>query len=184
MQGLVDHAPVLYVGTFSKTMFPSLRVGFMVLPEVLLAPLSPPLKELLRGGHLHEQLALAAFIDSGEFGRHLGRMRRLYRERQRGLRDALTRHFKVPHTLEGGHSGMHLTVRLAPWFPDTAIVEAAGRYGISPVSLSGFALHPLPEDNGLVLGYGNTPIELYEPLVKRLSQLVRAAETPAHKSGL
>ncbi|KQV96888.1 PLP-dependent aminotransferase family protein [Rhizobacter sp. Root1221] len=183
MQGLVDHAPVLYLGTFSKTMFPSLRVGFMVVPEVLLAPLSPPLKELLRGGHLHEQLALAAFIDSGEFGRHLGRMRRLYRDRQRGLRDALTRHFKVPHTLEGGHSGMHLTVRLAPRFPDTAIVEAAGRYGISPVALSGFALRPLPEDNGLVLGYGNTPVELYEPLVKRLSQLVRAAETPAHKTG-
>jgi len=176
MQGLVEQAPVLYLGTFSKTMFPSLRLGFLVLPEGLLAPLERPLKELLRGGHVYEQLALSAFMESGEFARHLGRMRRLYRDRQSGLRDALTRHFRVPHSVEGGHSGMHLTVRLPSRFPDVAIAAAAARYGLSPVPLSGFALHPLPQDNGLVLGYGNTPIELYEPYVKRLSQLARTAE--------
>ena len=176
MQGLIEQAPVLYLGTFSKTMFPSLRLGFLVLPEALLAPLERPLNELLRGGHVHEQLALSAFIDGGEFARHVGRMRRLYRDRQNGLRDALTRHFRVPHAIEGGHSGMHLTVRMPPRFPDAAIAGAAARYGLSPAPLSGFALHPLPQDNGLVLGYGNTPVELYEPYVKRLSQLARAAE--------
>ena len=176
MQGLVDQAPVLYLGTFSKTMFPSLRVGFLVLPEVLMAPLARPLNELLRGGHLHEQLALAAFIDSGKFGRHLGRMRRLYRDRQRALRNALTRHFSVPHAIEGGHSGLHLLVRLPPRFPDAQIVEAASRHGLSPAPLSSYALQPRPQDNGLVLGYGDTPVELYEPLVRRLSQLARAAD--------
>ena len=71
---------------------------------------------------------------------------------------------------------MHLTVRMPPRFPDAAIAQAAGRYGLWPAPLSGYALHPLSQDNGLVLGYGNTPIELYEPYVKRLSQLARAAE--------
>ena len=176
MQGLVAHAPVLYVGTFSKTMFPALRLGFVVLPEVLLEPMAVPLKEMLRGGRHHEQLALSMFIDSGAFGRHLGRMRRLYRDRRRALQDALTGHLQVPHVIEGGHSGMHLTVRLPPRFPDGAIVDAAARYGIAPAPLSGFALQPQPQDNGLVIGYGNTAVELYEPLVKRLSQLTLAAE--------
>ncbi|MDB5768171.1 MAG: Transcriptional regulator [Collimonas fungivorans] len=176
MQGLVAQAPVLYVGTFSKTMFPSLRLGFLVLPAALLAALQTPLEEMLRGGHRYEQLALAEFIESGQFSRHLGRMRRLYRDRQQALREAMARHMQVPHTIEGGHCGLHLTVRLPAQYPDRKIAEAARRYGISPYPLSGFALQPGPEDNGLVLGYGNTSAELFEPLVRRLSQLARAAE--------
>jgi GntR family transcriptional regulator/MocR family aminotransferase len=176
MQGLVAQAPVLYVGTFSKTMFPSLRLGFLVLPAALLAEMQTPLEEMLRGGHRYEQLALSEFIESGQFSRHLGRMRRLYRDRQQALREAITRHLQVPHMIEGGHCGLHLTVRLPASYPDRKIAAAARRYGISPYPLSGFALQPKPEDNGLVLGYGNTSAELFEPLVRRLSQLAHAAE--------
>jgi GntR family transcriptional regulator / MocR family aminotransferase len=176
MQGLVTQAPVLYVGSFSKTMFPSLRLGFLVLPEALVAEMQTPLEELLRGGHRYEQLALAEFVESGQFSRHLGRMRRLYRDRQQALREALTRHMHLPHAIEGGYSGLHLTVRLPPRYPDHMIAAAALRYGIAPAPLSGCALRPMPEDNGLVLGYGNTSAELFEPLVRRLAQLTRAAE--------
>jgi len=176
MQGLVPDAPVLYIGTFSKTMFPSLRLGFLVLPEALLASVQAPLEEMLRGGHRHEQLAMADFIESGQFSRHLGRMRRLYRDRQQALRLALTRHLKVPHEIDGGYCGLHLTVRLPPRFDDRRIAAEALRHQLAPVALSSFALQPLPSDNGLVLGYGNTSAELFEPLVKRLSQLARAAE--------
>lgn len=175
MQGLADASPVLYVGTFSKTMFPSLRLGFLVLPEALLDAVRQPLAEMLRGGQRHAQLALADFIGSGQFSRHLGRMRRLYRERQQVLRVALTAHLQVPHGIEGGHCGMHLTVRLPPAYPDHAIATAARDHGMAPAPLSAFAMQPWPEDNGLVLGYGNTPVELFEPLVKRLSQLALAA---------
>lgn len=171
MQGLADGAPVLYVGTFSKTMFPALRIGFVVLPEAVLAAVRPPLAEMLRGGQRHAQLALADFIDSGQFSRHLGRMRRLYRERQQQLRAALAQHLVVPHGIEGGHCGMHLMVRLPPAYPDQAIATAARGHGMAPAPLSAFALQPRPEDNGLVLGYGHTPVELFAPLVQRLSQL-------------
>lgn len=175
MQGLADGAPVLYVGTFSKTMFPALRIGFVVLPEAVLAAVRPPLAEMLRGGQRHAQLALADFIDSGQFSRHLGRMRRLYRERQHQLRAALAQHLMVPHGVEGGHCGMHLMVRLPPAYPDQAIATAARGHGMAPAPLSAFALQPRPEDNGLVLGYGHTPVELFAPLVQRLSQLARDA---------
>jgi GntR family transcriptional regulator/MocR family aminotransferase len=176
MQGLVEDAPVLYVGTFSKTMFPSLRLGFLVLPRQLMAVVQTALGEMLRGGHRHEQLAMADFIESGQFSRHLGRMRRLYRERQQALRVALTRHLKVPHQIDGGYCGLHLTVRLPARFDDRRIAAEALRHQIAPVPLSSFAIQPRAADNGLVLGYGNTSAELFEPLVKRLSQLVRSAE--------
>jgi len=177
MQGLASDGPVLYVGTFSKTMFPALRLGFLVLPPALLAVAQAPLTAMLRGGHRHEQLAMAHFIDSGQYVRHLGRMRRLYRARQQALREALARHFDVPHTVEGGHCGMHLTVRLPPAFPDQAIAAAAYAYGMAVSPLSGFSLAPTEQDNGLVIGYGNTAVELYGSLLGRLAMLARQAST-------
>ncbi|SFU77626.1 GntR family transcriptional regulator / MocR family aminotransferase [Polaromonas sp. YR568] len=176
MQGLVDQAPVLYVGTFSKTMFPSLRLGFLVLPEALIAQMREPLTEILRGGHRYEQLALAEFIDSGEFSRHLSRMRRLYRDRQHSLREALTQHMRVPHVIEGGNCGLHLTMRLPAQYPDRAIADAAQRHGLAPAALSSFALQPRSQHNGLVLGYGNTSAELFSPMIRRLSQITLGAK--------
>jgi len=174
MQGLVPHSPVLYVGTFSKTLFPSLRLGFLVMPEALLGRASALLRETLRGGHRYEQLALAEFIESGQFGRHLGRMRRLYRRRQDALRAALTQHLAVPHVITGGDSGMHLTVKLPADCSDVRIAEAARQYDMAPMPLSRFALKPQAEDNGLVLGYGNTSESLFVPLVKQLVRLIQA----------
>ncbi|SDR41780.1 GntR family transcriptional regulator / MocR family aminotransferase [Paraburkholderia fungorum] len=172
MQGLVDDAPVLYVGSFSKTMFPALRIGFVVLPRAVAGRTAVALQEMLRGGHRLEQLALARFIESGEFGRHLGRMRRLYRERQQALRDALAAHF-APAQILGGDCGMHLTLRLPPALDDRTLVERARAEGLNPRALSSFALHPGPATNGLVIGYGNTAAEQLAPAVHTLASLAR-----------
>jgi GntR family transcriptional regulator/MocR family aminotransferase len=173
MQGMAPQAPVLYIGSFSKTMFPSLRIGFVVLPERLVDATRVAVAELLRGGHRHEQLALADFIENGEFSRHLGRMRRLYRERQQALRAALARNLDVEHTVEGGQCGLHLTLRLPADYDDRRIAVNAPAHGMQPQPLSSFAL-AAPE-NGLVLGYGNTAAELFDPLTRRLAQLTRQA---------
>lgn len=173
MQGLEVDPPVIYVGTFSKTLFPGLRLGFVVLPPSARERLEVPLRELLRGGHRHEQLALCDFMESGEFVRHLGRMRRLYRARHAVLCAALAQHLRVPHQVEGGEGGLHVVVRLPPAYPDQVIAEAARAYGIAPAALSSFSASAKVQDNGLVLGYGNTATERLEPLVKRLGQLVR-----------
>jgi GntR family transcriptional regulator/MocR family aminotransferase len=170
MQGLVDDAPVLYVGSFSKTMFPALRIGFVVLPPTIAAHADVALQEMLRGGHRQEQLALAYFIESGEFGRHLGRMRRLYRERQQALRDALTAHF-APSQILGGACGMHLTLRLPARISDRTLVEHALAAGLNPRALSGFALQPREAANGLVIGYGSTSAEQLAPAIRVLAGL-------------
>ncbi|AJC22922.2 PLP-dependent aminotransferase family protein [Pandoraea pulmonicola] len=179
MQGMVPDAPVVYVGTFSKTMFPALRLGFLILPTALATQARDALDELLRGGHRFEQLALADFIRSGQFARHLGRMRRLYRERQTALRDALATHFDPAYAVIGERCGLHLTVRLDPAFPDGAIVAAAQREGIGPRALSSFALDPQPMDNGLVIGYGDTDASRIPSLIKHLAAIVAAQENPA-----
>ncbi len=172
MQGLVPHAPVLYAGTFSKTLFPALRLGFLLLPEALLNRSQVMLRETLRGGHRFEQLALADFIASGQFSRHLGRMRRLYRARQAVLREAIATHFsRIPHRITGGDSGMHLCVRLPAQYADQAIASAARAFDMAPTALSRFALRPQAQDNGLVLGYGNTSEARIPALIQRLAQL-------------
>jgi GntR family transcriptional regulator/MocR family aminotransferase len=175
MQGLVDDAPVLYVGSFSKTMFPALRIGFVVLPRAIAVHTAVALQEMLRGGHRLEQLALARFIESGEFGRHLGRMRRLYRERQQALRDALTAHFP-PADILGGDCGMHLTLRLPARLADQILAERANSARLNPRALSGFALRPRAQTNGLVIGYGNTPAERLAPAIDTLAALARELE--------
>jgi GntR family transcriptional regulator/MocR family aminotransferase len=180
MQGLVDDAPVLYVGSFSKTMFPALRIGFVVLPQAIAAHVEVALYEMLRGGHRLEQLALAHFMESGEFGRHLGRMRRLYRERQQALREALSEHFASSEIL-GGDCGMHLTLRMPSDIDDQALVQRAFAKGLSPRALSGFALEPHAGTNGLVIGYGNTSAEELAPAVRTLSELAAGMEKPRRR---
>ncbi|SYJ58959.1 GntR family transcriptional regulator [Klebsiella pneumoniae] len=82
MLGMVPDAPVVYLGTFSKTLFPALRIGFMVMPPALADAAQDAIGALLRGGHRAEQRALASFIEKGHYARHLAAMRRLYRKRQ------------------------------------------------------------------------------------------------------
>jgi GntR family transcriptional regulator/MocR family aminotransferase len=175
MQGMTPNAPVFYVGTFSKTLFPSLRLGFLVLPDALADQAAPVLGQMLRGGHRYEQLALAQFMESGEYSKHLARMRRLYRSRRDALKAALTEHLDVPHTVTGGDSGMHLTVQLPAAFPDQSVARAARKNQLAPLPLSQYSLHPQSSHNGLVLGYGNTPESSFAPGLRRLVHVIRTS---------
>lgn len=155
MLGMVPDAPVVYLGTFSKTLFPSLRIGFMVMPKVLATSVQPAIHSLLRGGHRAEQRALAHFIEEGHYARHLGAMRRLYRKRQTQLRAALQQELTLPHRISAGEGGMHLTVKIRG-IDDGEVVDLARQYQLAPAALSRFYLDPSQGESGLVLGYGNT----------------------------
>lgn len=102
MLGMARQAPVVYLGTFSKTLFPALRIGFMVVPPALAEAARGVIGALLRGGHRAEQKALALFIEEGHYARHLAAMRRLYRKRQQHLRDVLAQELNHPYELFGG----------------------------------------------------------------------------------
>lgn len=182
MQGLTPRANVLYVGTFSKTMFPSLRLGFLVLPNAATKALAAPLQHMLRGGHRIEQWAMADFMQSGQFTRHLGRMRRLYRERQAALRAAIARHLLSDVvSIQGGMGGMHLTLRLPNHLPDRDIAERARAHGMGLLPLSEFALDTGDAAHGLVLGYGNTASDRFDALIETLAAIIDEADGSAKR---
>lgn len=108
LQGMVPEAPVLYIGTFSKTLFPGLRIGYAVLPERLARVFASAKFMADRQGSSIEQCALADFLAEGHFERHVRRMRKLYGRRRAILREALRRQFGARVTISGDDSGMHL----------------------------------------------------------------------------
>ncbi|EOY8506942.1 TPA: PLP-dependent aminotransferase family protein [Enterobacter cloacae] len=171
MLGMINHAPVVYLGTFSKTLFPSLRMGFMVFPPALAKAARPAIGSLLRGGHRAEQRTLALFIEEGHYARHLAAMRRLYRKRYRQLREALNAELHVPHRILAGEGGMHLTVAI-DGIDDRQLVEQARTYQLAPAALSGYYLDTKQGQSGLVLGYGNTSASLYASAIRRIQILI------------
>lgn len=171
MMGMQENAPVVYLGTFSKTLFPSLRTGFMVLPKALARAAHPAIGSLLRGGHRAEQRTLALFIEEGHYARHLAAMRRLYRKRYRQLREVLAAELHVPHRVLAGEGGMHLTVAI-DGVDDKAIVQQARAFQLAPAALSGYYLDTKKGQTGLVLGYGNTSASQFAPGIRRLQTLI------------
>lgn len=171
MLGMTPNPPVVYIGTFSKTLFPSLRIGFLVMPRALAQAASGVINSMLRGGHRAEQLALAQFIEEGHYARHLAAMRRLYRKRQQQLREVVRDTLSVPHALHGGEGGLHLTVSI-PGIDDAAVVREARQFNLAPHALSRFYLHPSPEQSGLVLGFGNTSSAHFTAAVRTLNRII------------
>ncbi|WP_369150348.1 PLP-dependent aminotransferase family protein [Klebsiella variicola] len=171
MLGMVPDAPVVYLGTFSKTLFPALRIGFMVMPPALADAVQDVIGTLLRGGHRTEQRALARFIEKGHYARHLAAMRRLYRKRQQQLREALAQEITVPCEVLGGEGGLHLTVAMEG-FDDQAIAQQARQFQLAPAALSHFYLDPQRGRSGLVLGYGNTSASRYPLALRTLNRLI------------
>lgn len=171
MSGMVANPPVVYLGTFSKTLFPSLRIGFMVMPPALAQAAGPAIGSLLRGGHRAEQLTLARFIEDGHYARHLAAMRRLYRKRQAHLLEAVRNELHVAHQVYGGGGGLHLTLAI-PGIDDEAVVHAARQRQLAPHALSRFWLHKSAASSGLVLGYGNTSASRFTAAVRTLNQLI------------
>lgn len=171
MRGMVSNAPVVYLGTFSKTLFPSLRIGFMVLPSALVESAQPAIRALLRGGHRAEQRALARFIEEGHYARHLASMRRLYRKRQSQLHEALAQELTVAHSVMAGEGGLHLTVAI-DGVDDVALVRLAHAHQIAPSALSSFYLNRQHARTGLVLGYGNTSASQFATAIRTLQRLI------------
>jgi GntR family transcriptional regulator/MocR family aminotransferase len=173
VQGLADDAPVIYVGTFSKVMFPALRLGFMVVPPALAQPLRDAAGALLLHGRAVEQRALAEFIEAGHFTRHLRRMRRVYAQRRDALHDALARRLGTQLTVSGGAGGMHLSARLDVPVADAELSRVAQAHGLILRPLSSFCLPGTAHGyNGLVLGYGGVPAERMDALVRRIGEMI------------
>ncbi|TVO58706.1 MocR-like pyridoxine biosynthesis transcription factor PdxR [Denitromonas halophila] len=165
--GLQPDAPVVYTGTFSKTLYPGLRLGYLVVPEALADVFAAASASLARSGQGIEQVALADFIQRGHYTTHLRRMRRLYLARQQALRTELARTPGPETAIRGGAAGLHVVLTLPDTLADTAVAARAAERGVVVRALSRYALPPM-RCNGLLLGYGAVPEAQMPEAVRRL----------------
>jgi GntR family transcriptional regulator/MocR family aminotransferase len=184
MQGLVPNAPVIYLGTFSKTLFPALRIAYMVLPKSLTAHFSTVLLKSSLRGRSAEQMCLAAFIRDGHFATHLRRMRRLYKQRRDVLVALVQQHLSAWVTIHGESSGMHLSLRfLQMQMNDQEISRQAHLLGIVAPALSTHKVGLRKNMwQGLVLGYAQVPVERMPNLIRDLLQLFEASCNSARRN--
>ena len=168
--GIDETARVIYVGTFSKTMFPALRIGYVVVPPSLRRVVLAAKAFSDRQSPLLEQRALAAFMASGDFERHLRRMRVLYRERRRALLDALHGAFGDDVEVLGESAGMHVVVRL-PVRDAAAFVARARAAGVTLMTTDPHRLLG-PHPGEFIFGFAQHDGPTIRSAVARLGSLL------------
>ncbi len=173
LQGLDSAGRVIYLGTFSKTLFPALRLAYIVLPPDLVAGFSRALNELYREGQTPQQAVLARFISEGHYAAHVRRMRGVYRGRRDALVAAIGRHFGSTLPVIGGDAGLHLVLGLPAAADDRAIARAVAGVGITSRPLSLYHLHPSAATQGLMLGYGVVDEDEIRHNFARLAEVVQ-----------
>jgi GntR family transcriptional regulator/MocR family aminotransferase len=155
LQGLDNNERVIYIGTFSKVLFPSLRVGYIVVPRDLLGHFIATRRATDLGSPTLTQEVLAEFISEGHFERHIRRMRVLYKERRSVLVESLRWNLDAACEVIGAEAGLHLTLTLPGLESDydIALRAASQNLWVWPLSAaySGGAAR-----NGLILGFGST----------------------------
>jgi GntR family transcriptional regulator/MocR family aminotransferase len=183
MQGL-DPCRVIHIGTASKTLAPGIRLGWMSLPDELVDEVRAAKAAQDSGSPAIDQLTLAAFIESGDYDRHVSRARQVYRRRRDALTDALARHLPGLVT-EGAAAGLHVLVRLPDRVDDVAVEALAARRGIGVKALSPMSLAHGSE-RGLVLGYSRLTADRIDDAVVALAATLAdaglVADRPAIRS--
>lgn len=175
LQGLDEHDRVIYMGTFSKTLFPGLRMGFMVLPKPLAPHFATGLSELFREGQLMQQAVLADFIEEGHYATHLRRMRQRYAQRQGLLREAIAKRFGQDWPTSTQEAGLHLVMHLPPGADDLGISMAARTQGLSARPLSRYYSDEQRARQGLLLGYACVPEDDIGPAFHKLAEVIEPA---------
>lgn len=152
LQGLDSYASVLYVGTFSKVMFPSIRLGYLVLPESLVAVFGKAKWLADRQPPTLSQYALAEFIAAGHLERHIRKMRLCYEQRRNVLVNALYEHFGQAVEIFGDSAGLHIMAKLPLGMSDEDAIAKAARVGVEICSAQ--VQYETPRNTGeFVLGY-------------------------------
>lgn len=174
LQGMDSNGRVIYIGTFSKVMFPSLRVGYLVLP--------PPLWRSFVDARLAQdlfsptlyQLALAQFLREGHFVRHLRRMRGVYLRRRDALLAGVARHCGDRLTVCNADAGLHATALLAGGLDDVDVVRRLRERGLTATALSTCYLGS-ERRSGLLLGFGGSSAPRLLAATRVLGEVLREA---------
>ena len=180
LQGLDQSGRVIYLGSFSKVMYPGLRLGYLVVPPHLAEAFGRAQQALFGPLSLIAQPALAAFFEEGHFAAHIRRMRALYRARQEALLEAADRELADLLEMTRAEAGMHLIARPGCALAGTSDLELARRAAQAGIDVPPLGRHYLGPEcaRGLLLGFAALP---EETIAKKARVLARALakELPA-----
>ena len=168
LQGLDRDGRVLYVGSFTKILFPSLRIGYAVLPHGLVDHFIKLVEATTRGASGPLQAALAQFIDEGHFNSHIRQMRKIYAQRQQVLIEAAKQEIGDLMSLQRSDTGAHVIGWLQDDIDPDVVSRHAERRNITAIPLSRYCVSPYPR-GGLMLGFGHTRPEDIGPAVHELA---------------
>lgn len=178
LQGMDAHDRVIYIGTFSKALFPAMRVGYLVVPSSLR-------ERFVRARQAFDffppalyQLALEEFLRDGQFARHLRRMRGIYLERRNALLAGLGRHCANYLTVHNADGGLHVTAFLPDGIDDRAVVRRLAGQGLVACALSTCCIGACRR-NGLLLGFAGSTAERLLEATRVLAEVLRDEERSA-----
>jgi GntR family transcriptional regulator/MocR family aminotransferase len=174
LQGLDTNGRVIYIGTFSKVLFPSLRIGYIVIPSDLVERFMSVRFILDIAPPDFFQHVIADFMSEGHFARHLRRMRLLYREQRTALVDSIGKELGSMVKVLGSEAGMHLAMAMTRRTRDFEIAERAARQNLWLMPLSS-CYASTKARSGFVLGFGGARVEEISPAVSKLRNLLQLA---------
>ncbi len=162
---------VIYVGSFSKSLFPALRLGYLVAPPKLVETFHRIVSATVQGAPTHLQSVVARFIQEGHFAAHIRRMRKIYAERRDALLGAASRHLDGLMTVKPTETGFQTSGRLACGFNEVEVAEQAAERQIVVSPISRFSIVPVSQ-SGLILGFSAIPPPAIEAGVEALAGLL------------
>jgi len=171
LQGLDSHGRVIYVGTFSRTVFPSLRVGYLVVPKQLVSPFTGA--KWLNDQHsgVLEQQTLAEFITTGAYERHLRRLRRTNSARREALLQAIQEHLNGQVEVSGAGAGAHVALWLKVRGSESSLLQHAAERGVGIYGMSQYFLAK-PSRPAFLLGYSRMREAEIREGIRRLGEVL------------
>ena len=171
LKSVDESGRVIYVGSFSKSLFPALRLGYLVAPPKLVDIFQRIVGATVQGAPTHLQCVVARFIQEGHFAAHIRRMRKLYAERKEALLDAASRHLDGMLTVRPTDTGFQTDATLAPEFDEVDVARLAAQRQIVVTPISRFCVVPASQ-RGLILGFSAIPPAAIEAGVEALARLL------------
>ncbi len=183
LQGMDANARVIYIGTFSKVLFPSLRIGYIVLPSDLVERFVAVRVAMDIFRRISTRKCSRISWRRGHFGRHIRRMRQLYGKRRKVLIESLQKEFGEMLEVHGAEAGMHVTVTIPEGFSDREIAAkaAAERLWLWPLSPTYFGKKPR---QGFVLGFGSTSTDTHTARCSAAAVPGHGVEAPSARARL
>ena len=160
---------VFYVGTFSKSMFAAMRLGYVVVPPGLVDTFAKARNLLGQSSSAVVETAMARFMEDGRFAEHIRKMRRAYRERRNILHECLLRNCADHLDIQPTDAGMHMLAWLKNGVADHTAHDLLLKAGVESLPLSVYAFEPIARQ-ALVLGFSGVKEDRIPGLVERMSQ--------------